>query len=127
MKKILGNILILGMCCFCGCSFSKNEESDNIVKNDSEEVSYMSFDELSNVDKEVAKWETMCETVVYDIKTLERIVSVELSPCDYDEYLANKKIIITCKTDGSEEDAQKIIDDYVKALNFFEKYEIVID
>ena len=49
MKKILGNILILGMCFFLGCSFSKNEESDNIVKNDSEEVSYMSFDEFLSI------------------------------------------------------------------------------
>lgn len=127
MKKILGNILILGMCFFLGCSFSKNEENDNIVNNDSEEVSYVSFDELSSVDKEAAKWETMCETVVYDIKTLEWIVSVELSPCDYEKYLTDKKIIITCKTDGSEEAAQKIIEDYIKALNFFEKYEIIVD
>lgn len=126
MKRVLVNVLILCMGCFYGCSFSKNEEN-NIVNNDSEEVSYVSFDELSSVDKEAAKWETMCETVICDIKSLDWIVSVEITPCNYEEYVQKNKISIICETDGTKQDAKKVIEDYIKALNFFEKYEIIVD
>ena len=127
MKQVLVNVLILCMCFLCGCSFSKNEKSDNKVNNESEEVSYVSFDELSSVDKEAAKWETMCETVICDIKSLDWVVSVEITPCNYEEYVQENNISIICETDGSEDGAQKIIEDYIKAVNFFEEYEIVVD
>lgn len=128
-------ILVFISCIFLvGCkNDSKNENvydsnnSEASIISSSEEISYILTSNLSEKEKNSAEWELTCEQVVIDLLSLEWVTSAEILPDEYEEFCANNQIIIKCETNGMEDNALAIINEYLEILNYFENYEIIID
>lgn len=130
MKKrwIAAGIAMIMLSGLCGCADSASDGKQTAAEDALQDESYQEWvqdDSLSEDEKKAREWNSQCESLKASLGAIEGISGIEISPSDYDTYVADGSATVTCTLSRTAEpELEGEIKAFIDSTNMFDKYEM---